>query len=127
MLSPLSRKLSPISKIVENKSIICFFEQRSHKVPEAVARHHDHIIEPHQYCSFLTQAVLAPAMAVSSVVQLFDEPHVYKHFIKSCSVLVLIDDGDMGTLREVHVISGMPTGRHQHRAPRDPRRRERWA
>ncbi|WOL19584.1 hypothetical protein Cni_G28386 [Canna indica] len=37
-------------------------------------------------------------MAVWSVMRLFDEPQVYKYFIKSCSVLVLI--GDMGTLRE---------------------------
>ncbi|WOL05488.1 hypothetical protein Cni_G14217 [Canna indica] len=31
----------------------------------------------------------------------------YKHFVKSCSVLV--DDSDVGTLREVRVVSDLPT------------------
>ncbi|WOL05554.1 abscisic acid receptor PYL4-like [Canna indica] len=77
--------------------------------------------------SALTQVVSAPAVAVWSVVRLFDEPQVYKHFIKSCGVLVLVGDDDMGTLREVCVVSGLHASLHQHRAPRDPRRRERWA
>ncbi|WOL16307.1 hypothetical protein Cni_G25094 [Canna indica] len=78
----------------------------AHEVPEAVARHHDHVVAPHQCCSAVTQAVSAPVAAVWSVVRRFDKPQAYKHFVKSCSVLV--GDGDVGTLREVRVVSGLP-------------------
>ncbi|KAL0452688.1 UNVERIFIED_CONTAM: Abscisic acid receptor PYL4 [Sesamum latifolium] len=33
-------------------------------------------------------------------------PQAYKHFLKSCHVIV--GDGDVGTLREVRVVSGLP-------------------
>ncbi|URE47569.1 hypothetical protein MUK42_33561 [Musa troglodytarum] len=78
----------------------------AHDVPEAVARHHDHAVGPNQCCSAVVQAVAAPVAAVWSVVRRFDKPQAYKHFVKSCSVIV--GDGDVGTLREVRVVSGLP-------------------
>ncbi|WOL04611.1 abscisic acid receptor PYL4 [Canna indica] len=79
---------------------------RSHDVPLPVARHHEHARGPNQCCSAMTQAVAAPVAAVWSVLRRFDQPQAYKHFVKSCSVLV--GDGDVGTLREVRVVSGLP-------------------
>uniref|UniRef100_A0A6N2M217 Bet v I/Major latex protein domain-containing protein n=1 Tax=Salix viminalis TaxID=40686 RepID=A0A6N2M217_SALVM len=39
-------------------------------------------------------------------VRRFDNPQAYKHFVKSCHVID--GDGNVGTLREVHVVSGLP-------------------
>lgn len=77
-----------------------------HAVPEEVARHHEHAVGPHQCCSAVVQTIAAPVPTVWSVVRCFDKPQVYKHFVKSCHVLV--GDGDVGTLREVRVVSGLP-------------------
>ncbi|URD78921.1 abscisic acid receptor [Musa troglodytarum] len=51
---------------------------------------------------------------VWSVVRRFDQPQTYKHFVKSCHVID--GDGDVGTLREVRVVSGLPaaTSRERH-------------
>ncbi|XP_068635131.1 abscisic acid receptor PYR1-like [Aristolochia californica] len=62
--------------------------------------------ETGQCCSLLAQRVHAPLETVWSIVQKFDRPQVYKHFIKSCAF-----KGDrivVGCLREVNVISGLP-------------------
>ncbi|CAA6669287.1 unnamed protein product [Spirodela intermedia] len=40
------------------------------------------------------------------MVRRFDNPQAYKHFVKSCHVIV--GDGNVGTLREVRVVSGLP-------------------
>ncbi|XP_008799865.2 abscisic acid receptor PYL4 [Phoenix dactylifera] len=78
----------------------------SHDVPDAVARHHEHFVGPHQCCSMVVQTIAAPVATVWSVVRRFDQPQVYKRFLKSCNVLD--GDGDVGTLREVRVVSGLP-------------------
>ncbi|XP_008776287.1 abscisic acid receptor PYL4-like [Phoenix dactylifera] len=78
----------------------------AHAVPEEVARHHEHALGPHQCCSAVVQTIAAPVPTVWSVVRRFDKPQTYKHFVKSCHVLV--GDGDVGTLREVRVVSGLP-------------------
>ncbi|MQL93331.1 hypothetical protein Taro_025975 [Colocasia esculenta] len=78
----------------------------SHQVPEAVARHHEHAVGPEQCCSAVIQRIAAPVPTVWSVVRRFDKPQAYKHFVKSCHVLV--GDGNVGTLREVQVVSGLP-------------------
>lgn len=75
-------------------------------VPENVLRHHGHAVGTNQCCSAVVQAIDAPVGAVWSVVRRFDNPQAYKHFLKSCHVIV--GDGDVGTLREVRVVSGMP-------------------
>ncbi|KAF7845275.1 abscisic acid receptor PYL4-like [Senna tora] len=78
----------------------------SASVPDTVARYHSHAVSPNQCCSAVTQEIAAPVSTVWSVVRRFDNPQAYKHFVKSCHVLV--GDGDVGTLREIHVISGLP-------------------
>ncbi|XP_062155820.1 abscisic acid receptor PYL4-like [Alnus glutinosa] len=75
-------------------------------VPDAVARYHTHTVAPKQCCSAVVQNIDAPVSTVWSVVRRFDNPQAYKHFLKSCQVID--GDGNVGTLREVHVVSGLP-------------------
>ncbi|KAH6759524.1 PYR1-like 6 [Perilla frutescens var. hirtella] len=76
------------------------------QVPDHVARYHAHAVGPNQCFSAVTQHIAAPVATVWSVVRRFDNPQAYKHFVKSCHVV--LGDGDVGTLREVRVISGLP-------------------
>ncbi|KAJ3703140.1 hypothetical protein LUZ61_006845 [Rhynchospora tenuis] len=78
----------------------------THVVPEVVARQHEHLVGPHQCCSAVVQSIDAPVESVWSVVRRFDQPQTYKHFIRSCDVID--GDGDVGTVREIHVVSGLP-------------------
>ncbi|KAE8697687.1 Abscisic acid receptor PYL6 [Hibiscus syriacus] len=82
-------------------------------VPDIVARHHTHLIGPNQCCSAVVQQIAAPVSTVWSVVRRFDNPQAYKHFVKSCHVID--GDGEVGTLREVNVISGLPAARSTER------------
>ncbi|KAK6135770.1 hypothetical protein DH2020_030465 [Rehmannia glutinosa] len=75
-------------------------------VPENVLHHHTHAVAANQCCSSAVQAIDAPIEAVWSVIRRFDEPQAYKVFVKSCQVI--LGDGDVGTLREVRVVSGLP-------------------
>ncbi|XP_058183935.1 abscisic acid receptor PYL4 [Rhododendron vialii] len=75
-------------------------------VPDDAVHYHTHAVGPDQSCSAVSQAVSAPVSTVWSVVRRFDNPQVYKNFVKSCQVIV--GDGNVGTLREVHVVSGLP-------------------
>ncbi|XP_031502758.1 abscisic acid receptor PYR1-like [Nymphaea colorata] len=68
--------------------------------------HHRYDLFPGQCSSLMVQRVNAPAEAVWSVVRRFDRPQVYKHFIKSCRLLG--GPVEVGCLREVTVISGLP-------------------
>ncbi|XP_034692889.1 abscisic acid receptor PYL4 [Vitis riparia] len=83
------------------------------QVPDAVSRHHTHVVGPNQCCSAVVQQIAAPVSTVWSVVRRFDNPQAYKHFVKSCHVVV--GDGDVGTLREVRVISGLPAANSTER------------
>ncbi|KAI3472829.1 hypothetical protein Pfo_030415 [Paulownia fortunei] len=76
------------------------------QVPDHVARYHTHAVGPNQCFSAVTQHISAPVSTVWSVVRRFDNPQAYKHFVKSCHVV--LGNGDVGTLREVRVISGLP-------------------
>lgn len=77
-----------------------------HAVPAVVARQHEHFVGPNQCCSAVVQSIDAPVESVWSVVRRFDQPQTYKHFIRSCDVID--GDGDVGTVREIHVVSGLP-------------------
>ncbi|KAI3419503.1 uncharacterized protein J3R85_013195 [Psidium guajava] len=79
---------------------------RFEPVPESVARYHTHAVAANRCCSAVVQTVDAPVSAVWSLVRRFDNPQAYKHFLKSCHVID--GDGDVGSLREVHVVSGLP-------------------
>ncbi|MFS7976794.1 putative polyketide cyclase/dehydrase, START-like domain superfamily [Helianthus anomalus] len=82
-------------------------------IPDSVARHHIHPVSPNQCCSAVIQHINAPISDVWSVIRRFDNPQAYKHFVKSCHVIN--GDGNVGTLREVHVISGLPAARSTER------------
>nr|GMC52396.1 abscisic acid receptor PYL4-like [Ipomoea batatas]GME12671.1 abscisic acid receptor PYL4-like [Ipomoea batatas] len=75
-------------------------------VPEHVLQYHTHAVGAGQCCAAVVQEVAAPLEAVWRLVRRFDKPQAYKHFLKSCHVIV--GDGDVGTLREVRVVSGLP-------------------
>ncbi|EFH70558.1 hypothetical protein ARALYDRAFT_892080 [Arabidopsis lyrata subsp. lyrata] len=53
------------------------------------ARFHTHEVDPNQCCSAVIQEISAPISTVWSVVHRFDNPQAYKHFLKSCSVIVI--------------------------------------
>ncbi|KAI5670436.1 hypothetical protein M9H77_10800 [Catharanthus roseus] len=98
------------------------FQKQSHptwmipvpiSVPENVLHYHTHAVGPNQCCSSVVQTILAPIETVWSVVRRFDNPQAYKHFLKSCQLIV--GDGDVGTLREVHVVSGLPAANSTER------------
>jgi len=77
-------------------------------VPDDGLHYHSRAAGPGQCCSAVVQTISAPVAAVWSVVRRFDNPQAYKNFLKSCHVIV--GDGEVGTLREVHVVSGIPAG-----------------
>ncbi|XP_059668063.1 abscisic acid receptor PYL4-like [Cornus florida] len=82
-------------------------------VPDSVGRYHIHTVSPNQCCSAVVQQIAAPLSTVWPVVRRFDNPQAYKHFVKSCHVI--FGEGDVGTLREIHVISGLPAGHSTER------------
>lgn len=77
-------------------------------VPDNALHYHTHVVGTNQCSSAVLQSISAPIDIVWSLVRRFDNPQAYKHFLKSCHVIV--GDGDVGTLREVRVVSGLPAG-----------------
>ncbi|KAI8564303.1 hypothetical protein RHMOL_Rhmol03G0170500 [Rhododendron molle] len=75
-------------------------------LPNDASLCHTHPVGPNQCCSALVQPIAAPVSAVWPVLRRFDDPCAYKHFLKSCRLIA--GDGGVGTLREVHVVSGLP-------------------
>ncbi|KAJ0442255.1 putative polyketide cyclase/dehydrase, START-like domain superfamily [Helianthus annuus] len=78
----------------------------THPFPDTISSLHTHPVGHHQCCSAVIQIINAPVSTVWAVVRRFDNPQAYKNFVKSCHVLN--GSGDVGTLRQVHVISGLP-------------------
>ncbi|XP_016470724.1 abscisic acid receptor PYL2-like [Nicotiana tabacum] len=64
----------------------------------------DHL--PNTCTSLITQRIDAPAHVVWPFVRRFDNPEKYKHFIKSCKMTT--GEGEVGSIREVTVVSGIP-------------------
>lgn len=75
-------------------------------LPENIKHHHTHMISYNQSSSAVVQTISAPISTVWSIIRNFENPQIYKHFIKSCHVIH--GDGSVGSVREVHVISGLP-------------------
>ncbi|KAE8653704.1 Abscisic acid receptor PYL6 [Hibiscus syriacus] len=75
-------------------------------LPDTVATYHIRTVGPNQCCSAVVQTIKGPIESVWSIVRRFDNPQAYKQFLRSCQVIV--GDGDVGSLREVHVVSGLP-------------------
>ncbi|KAF8409056.1 hypothetical protein HHK36_005128 [Tetracentron sinense] len=81
---------------------------------EMVTHYHTHHhLAPNQCGSCLVQPIDAPLPLVWSLVRRFDNPQAYKRFVKSCSICA--GDGGIGSVREVHVVSGLPAGRSTER------------
>uniref|UniRef100_A0A803M401 Uncharacterized protein n=1 Tax=Chenopodium quinoa TaxID=63459 RepID=A0A803M401_CHEQI len=74
---------------------------------DTVARYHNHEVGPNQCCSVVVQRIAAPIETVWGLVRRFDEPQTYKNFLRSCR-MIAGDGGEVGCLREVHVVSGLP-------------------
>eukprot|EP01018_Ginkgo_biloba_P027156 Gb_16166 [translate_table: standard] len=79
---------------------------------EAVGRFHSLTARGNQCCSMVIRRIHAPVSVVWSVVRRFDEPQTYKHFIRSC---FMRGDGNVGSMREVRVVSGLPAERSTER------------
>ncbi|GKB23691.1 abscisic acid receptor PYL4-like protein [Tanacetum coccineum] len=77
-------------------------------LPENLHHYHTHAISHNQCSSTITQIISAPLDTVWSIIRQFDNPQSYKHFLKSCHLI--IGDGNVGSIREVQVISGLPAG-----------------
>nr|ARJ31354.1 PYL3 [Epimedium pseudowushanense] len=75
-------------------------------VPDTVACYHKHDISPSQCSSVLTQIISAPVSTVWSILRLFETPQAYKQFVKTCKTVH--GHGNVGSLREVHLVSGLP-------------------
>ncbi|CAM8966199.1 unnamed protein product [Rhodiola kirilowii] len=82
-------------------------QHEDHPVPDTVTRYHTHAVSPNQCCSAVIQHISAPISTVWSLLRRFDNPQAYKHFLKSCHLLAG-DGRAVGTVRQVHVISGLP-------------------
>eukprot|EP00250_Pteridium_aquilinum_P011515 c20120_g1_i1 orf=532-1173(+) len=72
---------------------------------DLIWRHHTHTVAQNQCSSMVVQRIQAPIHVVWSVVRRFDNPQAYKHFIHSCC---MSGDGQVGSTREVRVVSGLP-------------------
>ncbi|KAL8104137.1 abscisic acid receptor PYR1 [Apium graveolens] len=73
----------------------------------SITEFHTYQLSPSQCSSLLSQVIHAPPQTVWSVVRRFDNPQIYKHLIKNCSVKPGFTM-TMGDTRDVHVISGLP-------------------
>ncbi|CAA2997032.1 Hypothetical predicted protein [Olea europaea subsp. europaea] len=78
--------------------------------------HHTHILSPTQCSNTVVQKINAPLPLVWSMVRQFDNPQIYKKFIKSCKMRS--GCGGAGSVREVEVVSGMPAERSTERLDR---------
>ncbi|CAN8287084.1 unnamed protein product [Cochlearia groenlandica] len=76
-------------------------------VPSHVERSHTHVAGPSQCYSVVVQDVEAPVSTVWSILSRFERPQDYKHFVRSCHV-ALGDGKEIGSVREVRVVSGLP-------------------
>lgn len=88
---------------------------------EAVERYHFHSQEAEEggeesirCSSVVVQPVEAPLSVVWSLVRRFDQPQIYKHFVRNCSIR---GEGDLkvGCLREVRVVSDLPAANSTER------------
>ncbi|KAI3815952.1 hypothetical protein L1987_15636 [Smallanthus sonchifolius] len=87
---------------------MCSSIQIQDKNPKSTVNHHLHTVAHNQCSSTIVQSISAPVETVWSLVRRFDNPQAYKHFLKSCDVIS--GDGDVGSVREVQVVSGLPAG-----------------
>ncbi|XP_020583203.1 abscisic acid receptor PYL11-like [Phalaenopsis equestris] len=76
------------------------------KLLAAAALLHSHKVAPNQCTSVVVHSMSAPLDAVWSLLRRFDAPQDYKTFVRSCHVIS--GDGQVGTVRRISVVSGLP-------------------
>ncbi|KAE8659664.1 Abscisic acid receptor PYL5 [Hibiscus syriacus] len=64
------------------------------------------MLSSNQCGSSLVQTIDAPLPLVWSIIRRFDNPQLYKQFVKSCKLST--GNGGIGSIREVVVVSGLP-------------------
>ncbi|KAG8381822.1 hypothetical protein BUALT_Bualt05G0012800 [Buddleja alternifolia] len=84
----------------------CLTPQEQAHLQHVIRTHHTFNALPNTCTSLITQLIHAPPSAVWPLVRSFNNPHRYKHFIKSCKLT--FGDGGVGSIREVTVVSGIP-------------------
>ncbi|XVF40793.1 hypothetical protein PTKIN_Ptkin01aG0144400 [Pterospermum kingtungense] len=94
-------------------------------LPETVSMNHIHTLRPNQCCSVMVQVIEAPVKTVGSVVRHFDNLQAYEHFptltrLKGRDSRTHVgpnnfNDGKVGMLCEVHVVSGLPAASNMER------------
>lgn len=109
----LAAEMKP-SLAQELARVISLYCPSPEKVMDMVAKYHNHKVELNQCCSVVVQRIAAPVETVWNLVRRFDEPQTYKHFLRSCRVIAG-DGGQVGCLREVHVVSGIPANNSTER------------
>lgn len=68
--------------------------------------YHTHHLLPHQCSSLVVQTIDAPLRQVWSMVRRFDTPQSYKRFVCGCTLRR--GTGEIGSVREVNIITGLP-------------------
>ncbi|MCO5564734.1 hypothetical protein L7F22_018402 [Adiantum nelumboides] len=79
--------------------------------------YHTHEVLQNQCSSLVSQRIHAPLSLVWSLVRRFDNPQRYKHFIRSCEMQEG-DGSNVGSIREVSVVSGLPASCSRERLER---------
>uniref|UniRef100_A0A2N9GFG8 Abscisic acid receptor PYL2 n=1 Tax=Fagus sylvatica TaxID=28930 RepID=A0A2N9GFG8_FAGSY len=87
-------------------SIHSLTDEEFSKLQPLIETYHTFQPYPNTCTSLLTQSIDAPASITWPFVRDFGNPQKYKHFIKSCTMVV--GDGEVGSIRDVTVISGLP-------------------
>ncbi|KAI3996216.1 hypothetical protein MKX01_026684 [Papaver californicum] len=78
------------------------------KTVEMFSRYHNHELSSNTQCgSCLSQIIDAPLGLVWSIVNRFDQPQLYKIFVRSCRT-IKGDGRRSGSIREVRLVSGLP-------------------
>ncbi|GAB4854435.1 Abscisic acid receptor pyl2 [Ancistrocladus abbreviatus] len=70
-----------------------------------ISHYHTFEPSPNTCTALIIQRIDAPTKSIWPFVRRFDNPQKYKHFIKSCK---MTGDGNVGSIREVTVVSGLP-------------------
>ncbi|KAL5200358.1 hypothetical protein ABZP36_021561 [Zizania latifolia] len=76
-----------------------------------VRRFHGHQPCGHQCTSFVAKHVRAPLQTVWSLVRRFDQPQLFKPFVRRCVMIITQGNVESGSVREVSVQSGLPATR----------------
>ncbi|CAM6015078.1 unnamed protein product [Sphagnum balticum] len=108
MISTGGGRAAPITKKLTMRQVKCVQDLQTllEGKQDLICRYHTHELEAHQIGSILLQQINAPRQTVWSIVKRFERPQAYKRFLQSCNIVE--GDGGVGSIREVHLVSGLP-------------------